>query len=55
MMREEILIRAITEQALEMIASSEDMLAAKSTVLFKNDWHKGVIGIVASRCIEKVL
>jgi len=25
----------------------------KSTVLFKNDWHKGVIGIVASRCIEK--
>lgn len=25
----------------------------KSTVLFKEDWHKGVIGIVASRCIEK--
>jgi single-stranded-DNA-specific exonuclease len=22
-------------------------------VLFKEDWHKGVIGIVASRCIEK--
>jgi single-stranded-DNA-specific exonuclease len=22
-------------------------------VLFKTDWHKGVIGIVASRCIEK--
>jgi single-stranded-DNA-specific exonuclease len=26
---------------------------SKSTVLFKQDWHKGVIGIVASRCIEK--
>lgn len=26
---------------------------AKSTVLFKNSWHKGVIGIVAARCIEK--
>ena len=24
----------------------------KSTVLFKKTWHKGVIGIVASRCIE---
>ena len=43
----------ITEEALEMIANSEDILSAKSTVLFKHDWHKGVIGIVASRCIEK--
>jgi single-stranded-DNA-specific exonuclease len=43
----------ITQEALLMI---EENLAAKnfkSTVLFKNDWHKGVIGIVASRCIEK--
>jgi len=44
---------SITEEALEMISTSEDMLAAKSTVLFKNSWHKGVIGIVASRCIER--
>lgn len=44
---------SITEEALDMIATSEDMMNAKSTVLFKNDWHKGVIGIVASRCIEK--
>jgi single-stranded-DNA-specific exonuclease len=44
---------SITEEALQMI--EDDLLAkdAKSTVLFKNDWHKGVIGIVASRCIEK--
>jgi single-stranded-DNA-specific exonuclease len=26
---------------------------SKSTVLFKNTWHKGVIGIVAARCVEK--
>ncbi len=43
----------ITEEALQMIRSNEWMLhEAKSTVLFKEDWHKGVIGIVASRCIE---
>ena len=28
------------------------MNEAKSTVLFNQNWHKGVIGIVASRCIE---
>jgi single-stranded-DNA-specific exonuclease len=42
----------ITEEAVEMIKSSENHDRAKSTVLFKEDWHKGVIGIVASRCIE---
>jgi len=44
---------SITKEALEMIMSNEDFLSAKSTVLYKDDWHKGVIGIVASRCIEK--
>lgn len=43
----------ITAEALDMIAQDDDLRAAKSTVLFKNDWHKGVIGIVASRCIER--
>jgi single-stranded-DNA-specific exonuclease len=43
----------ITQEALEMIERDLLMRDAKSTVLFKNDWHKGVIGIVASRCIEK--
>ena len=43
----------ITEEAIAMIDESEILRAAKSTVLFKNTWHKGVIGIVASRCIEK--
>ncbi|WP_162416486.1 single-stranded-DNA-specific exonuclease RecJ [Cyclobacterium roseum] len=43
----------ITREALEMIENLELNGASKSTVLFKEDWHKGVIGIVASRCIEK--
>jgi len=42
----------ITKEALEMISSNEQLKTAKSTVLYKEDWHKGVIGIVASRCIE---
>lgn len=42
-----------TEEALAMIDGSEALRTAKSTVLFKNTWHKGVIGIVAARCIEK--
>ncbi len=44
---------SITEEALAMIEGSEELKKAKSTVLFKNTWHKGVIGIVAARCIEK--
>ncbi|MDQ3392864.1 MAG: single-stranded-DNA-specific exonuclease RecJ [Bacteroidota bacterium] len=44
---------SITREALGMIENDELLLNSKSTVLFKNDWHKGVIGIVASRCIEK--
>lgn len=43
--------KAITQEALEMI-EQYNLQNAKSTVLFKPDWHKGVIGIVASRCIE---
>jgi len=43
----------ITEEAIAMIQGDETLLTAKSTVLFKNTWHKGVIGIVAARCVEK--
>ena len=43
----------ITKEALSMIGLQETSGALKSTVLFKQDWHKGVIGIVASRCIEQ--
>ena len=44
---------AITEEAIAMILSNEGFEQTKSTVLYKHDWHKGVIGIVASRCIDK--
>src|SRR5262249_21170284 len=43
----------ITQKAHTMNESSERLRSAKSTVLFKNSWHKGVIGIVAARCVEK--
>ncbi len=42
----------ITAEALEMIRSNTLWEEAVSTVLYKEDWHKGVVGIVASRCIE---
>jgi single-stranded-DNA-specific exonuclease len=44
---------SITQEALQMIEEDLASKNSRSTVLFKNDWHKGVIGIVASRCIEK--
>jgi len=37
----------ITKEALEMIDENK-----KSTVVFSKNWHKGVVGIVASRIIE---
>ena len=43
---------AITEEALSMIDADEKMRNAKSTVIFNENWHKGVIGIVASRLTD---
>lgn len=43
----------ITGQAIEKIKSDPVLLHKKSTVLFDPNWHKGVIGIVASRLIEQ--
>jgi single-stranded-DNA-specific exonuclease len=45
--------KAITEEALQMIADDKVLQSKKTTVLYKSTWHKGVIGIVASRCIEQ--
>ena len=44
--------RNITYDALEMIDQSADADDKRSTVLYHPTWHKGVIGIVASRVIE---
>ena len=41
---------SITEEALKMV--SEEDVSKKSTVVFQKEWHKGVVGIVASRLIE---
>ncbi|MBC7383698.1 MAG: single-stranded-DNA-specific exonuclease RecJ [Bacteroidia bacterium] len=43
----------ITEQAFGLIEKDTDFINRKSTILFHSEWHKGVIGIVASRLIEK--
>lgn len=44
---------AITEEAMNMIANDANYENKKSTVLYSPNWHKGVIGIVASRLIDK--
>lgn len=43
---------SITDEALDRVAKNKTLLAKKSTVLYDCNWHKGVIGIVASRMIE---
>lgn len=42
----------ITEEALALIESDQVMVNRRSTVLFQPHWHKGVVGIVASRLID---
>jgi single-stranded-DNA-specific exonuclease len=42
----------ITQEALAIIDSDEVLAKRKSTVLYQPHWHKGVVGIVASRLIE---
>lgn len=43
---------SITEEALSIIENDEVMVNRRSTVLFQPHWHKGVVGIVASRLID---
>jgi single-stranded-DNA-specific exonuclease len=43
----------ITDEALSIIDNDEVLIGRKSTVVFNENWHKGVIGIVASRLTEK--
>ncbi|MEQ1677790.1 MAG: single-stranded-DNA-specific exonuclease RecJ [Chitinophagaceae bacterium] len=44
--------KTITEEALALIEEHTGWKNRKSTVVFKPHWHKGVVGIVASRIIE---
>jgi len=44
--------RDITKEAIEMITTNQKQLKRKTTVVYNPDWHKGVVGIVASRLIE---
>lgn len=43
----------ITEEALAQIEQDPLHHTKKSSVVFQSHWHKGVVGIVASRLIEK--
>ena len=43
---------SMTEEALVLIRSNSDLISRKSTVVYQDHWHKGVVGIVASRLIE---
>jgi single-stranded-DNA-specific exonuclease len=42
----------ITEEALALIEKDEFSSKRKSTVVYQEHWHKGVVGIVASRLID---
>ncbi|HBO75262.1 MAG TPA: single-stranded-DNA-specific exonuclease RecJ [Marinilabiliales bacterium] len=42
----------ITKEALAFLEENPEFNSKKSTVLYNPEWHKGVIGIVASRLID---
>jgi single-stranded-DNA-specific exonuclease len=44
--------KIITEEALGILLGDAASSARKSTVVFQSHWHKGVVGIVASRLID---
>lgn len=43
----------ITQEALKMIEADKNFSQKKTVVLFDEQWHKGIIGIVASRITER--
>ncbi|MBK7764384.1 MAG: single-stranded-DNA-specific exonuclease RecJ [Bacteroidetes bacterium] len=44
--------KQITAEALELVDAMNNDESLRSTVVYHPDWHKGVVGIVASRLIE---
>ncbi|MBC7534878.1 MAG: single-stranded-DNA-specific exonuclease RecJ [Ferruginibacter sp.] len=43
---------SITEEALAIIRQDATLINKKTSVVYREHWHKGVVGIVASRLIE---
>jgi len=43
---------SITREALDIIQADDELIKSKSSVVYNENWHKGVVGIVASRLIE---
>lgn len=44
--------KKITNEVLKQVAADPNFKSKSSTVVFQENWHKGVVGIVASRLIE---
>jgi len=44
---------SITEEALAILESDQVYASRRSTVLYQPHWHKGVVGIVASRLVDR--
>jgi single-stranded-DNA-specific exonuclease len=44
--------KEITQEALKQVAAEPNFESKSTTVVFQENWHKGVVGIVASRLIE---
>ena len=44
--------REITREALEMVQSGNCLSSRHATIVYNPAWHKGVVGIVASRLVE---
>lgn len=45
--------KKMTEEAISLVEESIDIHKRSSIILYEKNWHKGVIGIVASRLAEK--
>ncbi len=48
-----VIDQQITEEAIEMLDNSKTFAGSSSIVVYNQDWHKGVVGIVASRLTER--